>query len=138
MVSLGDRVAVAAVVLRAAAIGLDDAPQREGIVFGEPAQQRRPHVEGEVFVVVHHRHDVVRVVGDAAEGIGPVALVVDPRVPVVEWSRALLARNAPGPGVLPRRLIEMAVENESTFSLIAGSRRRGLVGQGGSASARRA
>src|SRR3989442_15136367 len=52
------------------------------------------------------------VVDDPGERVGPVGLGRDPLVPVVEGAGRGLPRHLLGPGVLPGRLVEVAVDDE--------------------------
>src|SRR4029079_10126604 len=82
----------------------------------QPARQRRAEVERHAIVVVDDRLDVAGAVVDAGERVGAVALGVNARVPVVNGHGRRVARHAIGPGILPRRLIEVAVEAEGDRS----------------------
>ena len=102
---LGDGPAAGAVGRDDPLVGLD------GVVL-EPRHQRRSHVERQSFVVVHDGDDAIVVVDDAGERVGPVALRRDPLVPVVERAGRRFPRDLLGPGVLARRLVEVAVDDE--------------------------
>ena len=79
----------------------------------QPRQQGRSHVEGQVLVVVDDGDDAAGLVEDAGPAVGAVRLGGDAGVPVVERGGRHLAGHHLCPGVLPGRLVEVAVEHES-------------------------
>jgi hypothetical protein len=93
-------------------VGLDDAGVGVRGVVLQPRQQRGAHVERQPQVVVHDGDDAAVVVQDAGPAVGPVALGRDALVPIVEGRGRRLAGHHLGPGVLPRGLVEVAVEDE--------------------------
>jgi len=111
VVRLRDGVAVPT-ARRALPVRLEDPPVDPRIPFLEVDEKRRPEIEGEVGEVVHDRRDPSLRIEHAAAAVGAVALVGDPRVPVMERRRALLPLDLPRPGVLPRRLIEVPVNGD--------------------------
>ena len=93
-------------------VRLAQARLQRRVVAPQPARQRGPEVEREALVVVDDGLDAPRRAVDAREGVRPIALGVDARVPVVGRRRRRLARHLIGPRVLARRLVEVAVEAE--------------------------
>src|SRR5436305_14260161 len=112
MVALRDGVAMAAVSTGARAVGLDDARVGFGRVAFEPVEERGAEVEAEARVVVDDALDATVGIRDAREGVGAVALCVYALVPVVEGVGAVLALDEACPGVLARRLVEVAVNDQ--------------------------
>ena len=111
VVRLGDGVAVVEPRLTGAVggtQGLDDG----GRLLGHPGQERGPHVEAQPLVVVDDVLDAPLQIQHAGPGVGRIAFVRDPRVPVVKRRRALLPFDCPGPGVLAGRLIEVPVDHQ--------------------------
>src|SRR5215208_1718610 len=112
VVALRDGVAVAAVAQRTLAVGLNNPRVGLGLVAFEPVEERRAEVEAESRVVVDDALDAAVRVADAREGVRAVALGVDALVPVVEGRGARLALDQLRPGVLARRLVEVAVNDQ--------------------------
>ena len=84
-----------------------------GVVGVQPRQQRGAEVEAEVPVVVDDVAHPAVVVDHPGPAVGPVALVGDPLVPVVERRRRRLDGHLLAPGVLAGRLVEVAVDDEA-------------------------
>jgi hypothetical protein len=112
VVALCDGVAVAVVTERALAVGLDNSRVGLRLVAFEPVEERRAEVEAEARVVVDDPLDAAVGVADAREGVRAVALGVDALVPIVEGRGARLALDQLRPGVLARRLVEVAVNDQ--------------------------
>lgn len=93
------------------AVGVEDPLVHVGAVGLEPRQQRGAQVEREVLEQVH-----LGAVGPGQRGDRVVALGGDPLVPVVEGRRPRLLGDHAGPGVLPRRLVEVTVEDEAAVA----------------------
>jgi hypothetical protein len=110
--ALREGVAVTGAASDALAVGLDDARVSFGVSAFEPGEERGAEVEAEVGVVVDYGFDAPVRVDDAGVAVRAVALAVDALVPVVEGVRARLALDQIGPGVLSRRLVEMAVDDQ--------------------------
>ena len=81
-----------------------------GALSCEPAEQRGAEVEAHARVVVHDADDLVLLVGDARGAVGGVALGGDALVPVVIGRGGVLDLDGLEPGVLARRLVEVAVD----------------------------
>src|ERR1044072_1740257 len=97
---------------RARAVGLEDARVGLGLVALDPVEERGAEVEAEARVVVDDALDAAVRVADAGEGVGAVALGVDALAPVVEGRGTHLALDQLRPGVLARRLVEVAVNDQ--------------------------
>ena len=101
--------AVSAVALGAGLVRVQDhAVGARGLV-GEPLQQGGAEVEAHARVVVHDANDFVLAVGDARGAVGRVALGGDALVPVVLGRGGVLHLDGFEPGILARRLVEVAV-----------------------------
>ena len=110
IVDLGQRVAVPPPPLLAEAVGLDDALQHLGGGLGHPVQERRAEVEADPGIVVQEIDDPPLAVEQPGPGVGGVAFVGDPLVPVVERGGRVLDLDDAEPGVLARGLVEVAVD----------------------------
>ena len=118
VVDLGERVAVAAAGGHAGAVGLHDGPAHTaGRLPLQPREQRGPDVERDPLEVVDDVEDAVGVVDAAGGRVGRVALGGDALVPVVVGGGRVLHLDGLQPGVLARRLVEVAVDDD-------GARRR--------------
>jgi hypothetical protein len=85
----------------------------------EPREQRGAKIEADLCVVVDYAVGVRSI--DLDESVWAVALGMNSFVSVVEWMGARFALDVPGPGILARRLIEVAVNNERRHqSLVLG------------------
>ncbi len=89
------------------------APQSLLAASLEPLGQGRPHVEGHVRVVVDDGSDAILGSVDARGGVGLVALGMNACIPVRKGGGAWLARHLVGPRILPRRLVEVPVHDQS-------------------------
>ena len=90
-------------------IGRNHAPASFGMRCFEPAHQGRSKIEIDVGVIIYDALDLAAPIYDSRERVGPVAFGIDPLIPIVKRPRAILAIDRAGPRILPRRLIEMAV-----------------------------
>ncbi len=113
VVRLRDRAAVSRVPLRRHAIRFQDGRVRIRRRRFEPAQQRRAEVEADRRVVVDDAEDALLRVQDAGGRVRLIALGRDARVPVVIRERGVLRLHRLQPRVLPRRLVEVAVDTDA-------------------------
>ena len=118
VVDLGEGGAVAAVALRAGLVGVEDHLVGAGSLVGEPAEQGGAEVEAHARIVVDDAHDLVLAVGDARGAVGGVALGGDAVVPVVVGRGGVLHLDGLEPGVLARRLVEVAVDADEAVGLL--------------------
>ncbi len=116
VVDLRHRRAVAAVVPAAAPFAVENHPVGARRIFLEPAQERGAEVEADARVVVHDARDLVLDVLHARRSVGGIALGADAFVPVVIRSSRVLRLHRLQPGILPRRLIEMSMNTDETFT----------------------
>src|SRR5262245_19641688 len=77
--------------------------------FFQPAQQGRPEIETDRFVIVCGGWLARCGIGSGHKGVGLITLEMNPLVPVVKRSCARLCLNDVGPGIFARRLIEVTV-----------------------------
>ena len=112
VVDLGDGVAVSAARGDAGAVGLHDLGVHDRRLAGQPGEQRGPDVERDALEVVHDVDDAVGRVDPAGGGVRRVALGGDARVPVVVGRGRVLDLDGLEPGVLARRLVEVAVDDD--------------------------
>ena len=98
-------------------VGLEDGPVGPGVRALQPGEERRPGVERDRGVVVDDRDDAVPGVEDARGRVGRVALGRDALVPVVVGRRRILDLDLLEPGVLPRRLVEVAVDADEAVHI---------------------
>ncbi len=89
-------------------IGLEDALVGLRVGLLHPREQGRTDVEGKALEVVDDPFPVA--LGDAGEGVGPVSLVVDAFVPVVEGGRPRLLRYGTGGRILAGWLVEVRMD----------------------------
>ena len=106
-ISLSDRVSMASSRCYTFTIGSYDRVIGSLLFFSEPGKECRTKVEAYVSVIVDDRSFGTNM----GEGVGTVALTMNSLVPIVIRSRAGLIVDNSGPGVLTRRLIEMAVND---------------------------
>ena len=99
VVCLGHGVAAVRVVQAIRQIRVDETLVRGGILGRQPARQSGPQVVRDVAQV-------------AALGVRPVALGVDPCVPVAVRGRRRLGRNLAAERIAALRLVEMAVDGK--------------------------
>ena len=76
----------------------------------QPSQQGRTKIETDPLVVIDRSFRLT--VEDPCSSVGSVGFSVDLLVPVVKGMSSLLCFDFTGPGILPRRLIEMTVNTE--------------------------
>src|SRR5882672_11158696 len=81
------------------------------IVF-EPAQERRPKIEANAFVIVDRLRRAGSGIGNYRERIWLIAFCVNALVPIVKGSGAWLFLHDSGPWIFAWRLIEVAMDNE--------------------------
>ena len=122
-VALRDRVAVTVAVTRAFTISGENPLISLRMIFGKPAQQGWPEIKTDVFVVING----LRLAGCCVERlnprVGPVTFRVNAFIPIVERRCAQLCFNRAGPGVLARRLVEMAMNDQRRHFWGAAARR---------------
>src|ERR1051325_10074994 len=86
---------------------------RGGVARGrEPPRQRGPHVEAALLQRVDDAGDPAACAGDPRRDDGAIALALDPLVPVVERRGARFPLHQLEPRLLPRRLVEMGVDDD--------------------------
>jgi len=124
VVDLCDRGAVAAVAVCAGDVGVEDAAIGAGSLVGEPLEQSGAEVEAHAGVVVDDADDLVFEVGDAGGAVGGVTLGGDAVVPVVVRGSRVLHFDGFQPGILARRLVEVAMHAD----VAVGGRGDGLCG----------
>ena len=110
IVNLGQRIAVAAAPLPAQPVGLDDPLVDLGRGVGHPLEERRAEIEADPGIVVQEVDDPPLAVEQPRARVGGVALAGDPLVPVVEGGGGVLDLDDVEPGILARRLVEVAVD----------------------------
>ena len=110
VVDLGEGGAVAAEADGAGAIGFLDHVVGAGGFIGEPREEGGAEVEAHAGVVIDDADDLVFRIGDARGAIGGVTLCGDAVVPVMVWGGGVLDFDGLEPGILPGRLIEVAVD----------------------------
>ena len=76
----------------------------------QPRQQRGPHIEAYLGIVVGNLADVALGIEYARSRIGGVAFKVDALVPVVKRRRAVLLLHSLQPGIFTRRLVEVPMD----------------------------
>src|SRR5262249_49874752 len=110
-IGLSDRIAVTEAV-PADVIGLQDRPVdgRRGLL--EPRHQRGPNVEGAGREGVDDGDDPALAVDAPRGGVRRVTLRRDALVPVVVGRGGVLDLDAPQPGILPGRLVEVTVDRD--------------------------
>ena len=112
VVDLGDRRAVSRESSSTRVVGLDHGAVGRRVAVLQPAQQGRPEVEADPLVVADATGDASAVVEDRRGRVGRVALGRDPLVPVVVRVGRFLPLDLPRPGIVARRLVEVAVDAE--------------------------
>ena len=115
VVDLGEGGAVVGVERGAGLVGVLDHAVGAGSEVFEPAEERGAEVEAHAGVVVDDADDLALLVDDAGGAVGGVALGGDALVPVVVGSGGVLELDGFKPGVLARRLVEVAVDAEVTL-----------------------
>src|SRR5262249_54056683 len=88
-----------------------------GLRYGvfKPGEQRRANVEADPGIVVDDLDDAALAVQDPGGGVGRVAFGGDPLVPVVIRIGRILQLDRLQPGILPRGLVEVAMNAYVTF-----------------------
>ncbi len=102
---------------RAFAEGGDNPLVVLGVFFHVPAHESRAEIEIQGLIVVDDPERLVSAAGNAGVAVGNVALARDALVPVMIRRRRGIQRKLPRPGVLPRRLVEMAVNRHVAGAL---------------------
>ena len=111
-VSLRDCVSMSGMLKRALAIGSENSRVSVRVICFEPTQQRGTKVETKVRVVVDGALFAVRRINYTSEGVGPIALGMNPLVPIMERGGARVGFDNSGPRIFTWRLIEVAVNYE--------------------------
>ena len=112
VVDLGEGGAVVGVEAGAGLVGVLDHAIGAGSEVFEPAEQGGAEVEAHARVVVEDADDLAVAVDDAGGAVGGVALGGDALVPVVVGGGGFLELDGLQPGILARRLVEVAVDAE--------------------------
>src|SRR5207247_9561072 len=94
------------------AIRVNDARVCVRVITIEPTPKRRSEIETEVRVVIDDSLFNDRRTRDAHESVWPVALRMNPLIPIMERRGTGFSINNPGPGILARWLIEMTVDDQ--------------------------
>src|SRR2546430_2331535 len=81
----------------------------------KPGEQRRANVEADPGIVVDDLDDAALAVQDPGGGVGRVAFGGDPLVPVVIGRGRILQLDRLQPGILPRGLVEVAMNANVAF-----------------------
>ena len=115
VVDLGEGGAVVGVEGGAGLVGVLDHAVGAGSEVFEPAEQGGPEVEAHARVVVDDADDLMLVVDDAGGAVGGITLGGDALVPVMVGRGGFLKLDGFKPGVLARRLVEVAVDAEITL-----------------------
>jgi len=76
----------------------------------QPRQQRRPHVEAYLRIIVGNLADVALWVEDAGSCVGGIAFKIDALIPVVKRGSAVLLLHRFQPCIFARWLVEMSVD----------------------------
>ena len=124
VVDLGERGAVVGVEGGAGLVGVLNHAVGAGREVFKPTEQRGAEVEAHARVVVDDADDLALLVDDAGGTVGGVALGGDALVPVMVGGGGVLELDGFEPGVLARRLVEVAVDAEIALRL--GGRGAGL------------
>jgi len=111
MIGTGQGVSVSG-ALQGAGVGLQEGPVGLGLLSSEPGEEGGAGVPADPVQRVHHARDPAPRIQDPGAHHRPVALVVDPLVPVVPGSGGGLPGHPARPGVLPGRLVEVAVDDQ--------------------------
>ena len=114
VIDLTDSIAAASEPPEAFAVGLDDALGYFRVPIFKPSEKRRPEIETEVRIIVVDVDDHSFWVKQPRKRVGPVTLVVDAFVPIVIGGRRSLSLDDIEPGVFPRRLVKVSVDNDVT------------------------
>ena len=122
VVDLGERIAMPPPPLLAQPVGLDNARQSLRGGVGHPLQERGAEVEADPGVVVQEVDDSPLAVEQSGPGVGSVALVGDPLVPVVKRGRRVLHLDNPQPRVLAGGLVEVPMDADISGLAHAGAR----------------
>jgi hypothetical protein len=110
VVDLGERGAVVGVADGADLVGILDHAVDAGSEVLEPTEEGGAEVEAHAGVVVDDADDLLLLVDDAGGAVGGVTLGGDALVPVVVGGGGVLELDGFEPGVLARRLVEVAVD----------------------------
>jgi hypothetical protein len=97
-------------------IRFDDLPINRGGFFFQPGKEGRTEIEAQGGVIVVKVEDLSFIIDDPGVTIWPITFEGDPFVPVMEGAGALLLLDGINPRVLPRRLVEMAVNGYKCVS----------------------
>ncbi len=105
--------------LAAHPVGLEHRAVGLGLVPGQPRQQSGSEVEADGCVVVHDADDAAVRVEYPGVGVGRIAFGRDALVPVVVRVGRVLELDRLQPGVLARRLVEVAVNADEAVRVAA-------------------
>jgi len=85
------------------------------LVTLHPGQEGRTEIEVYLGIIIDNIDDAHFRVQDARSGVGAVALGGDPFVPIVKRLGRILHLDFFQPGILPRRLVKMAMNANVTI-----------------------
>ena len=111
-IGLSNSVAMSTAFQGTFAIRLNDARVCVRVITFKPTQKRRSEIETEVRVIIDDSLFNGRRTHDAHESVWPVALRMNPLIPIMERRGTGFSINNPGPGILARWLIEMTVDDQ--------------------------
>src|SRR3977135_937473 len=111
--SLGDRVAMAAVLQNTFAISFENAFVGGWMILCEPVKERRTKIETDVRVVIYKLLFARCRIVDGSKSIRSIALDMDTLVPIMKGRGARFLFDNSSPWIFTRRLIEMAVDDQS-------------------------
>ncbi len=115
VVAAGDCRAVTAVVLPALSVAIKDRTVDLRMLLLKPGEKRRCGRETDLRIDVDDIVDQAVRIEDTRSGVRGVALRGHPLVPVVKRGSGTLDLDAAEPGVLPRWLVEVAVNADGTI-----------------------
>ena len=115
VVNLGQCGSMSCVAQHTLPVGIADHAIGARRVFFQPGEQGGPEVEADARIVVHDPDDLVLPVHDARGAVGGITFGGDAFVPVVVGGCRVLRLDGLEPGILARRLVEMAVNADVSF-----------------------
>src|SRR5882724_2588057 len=111
--SLRDRVAMPAMLQTTFAVCFENAFVGVRMILFEPVEERRPKVETDVRVIVYQSPFAGCRIVDGSNSIRSIALHIDTLVPIMKRRGARFRFDNSSPRIFTRRLIEMAVDDQS-------------------------
>ena len=112
-IRLRDRVAMTAVLQNTFSVSFENAFVGVWMILFEPVKERRAKVETEVRVIVYDLGFARRRIVDDGKSIRSIAFDMDAFIPIMKRRGARFLFDNSSPRVFTRRLIEMAVDDQS-------------------------